>query len=399
MIKQTTTHRLAAIFLSILVITVACNSGKTGGNAADTTKKAETPKVDTTFIDNIYNETARYLSGLPQMENNQFSVLENNKRWQKYATEADTSWSKLYSERLIKMQEFGKSELASANKIQTLFYPFSGPDILNVYQFFPNAQQYIMIGLEPLGGYPEFDNLKNDSSLKYISEIKEALHNVVATSFFKTLEMRVQLHSNDLNGTLPIISLFITRIGGRIVDYTKVYVDKDGKLNIAGNEPKDSMNIYGSKITFRTKNSTELQTVIYFSADISDGGFKLSYKGRPNFKIYLQTIQSPTTYIKSASYLMFKDKFSAIRGIILNQSAVLLQDDSGIPLKFLSDSTWNKTFYGIYNKPIDLFASDYQKDLKEAYTNGKYTVKPLNFGIGYNYSLKDTHLMLFQRKK
>ncbi len=398
MIKQTT-HFLAAIFLSALAVIVACNSGKIGSNAADSTN-TQTVKIDTAFKDNINNETARYLSGLPQLENNQFSALENNKRWQKYAAEADTNWNKLYSQRLYKMQDFGKSELGSStNKIQTLFYPFSGPDILNVYQFFPNAQQYILIGLEPVGTYPDFDYLRKDSTLKYIEEIKQALQNMIATSFFKTLEMRVQLHSPELNGTLPIISVFITQLGGRIVDYTRVYVDKNGNLNIAGNEPKDSMNVYGSKITFRTKNSSKLQTVIYFSADISDGGFELAYRGRPNFKIYLQSIQSPTTFIKSASYLMFKDKFSVIRSIIVNQSAALLQDDSGIPLKFFSDSVWNKTFYGTYNRPIPLFNNYYQQDLKDAYSGKKYTVKPLNFGIGYNYTLNDTHLMLFQRKK
>jgi len=53
----------------------------------------------------------------------------------------------------------------------------------------------------------------------------------------------------------------------------------------------------------------------------------------------------------------------------------------------------------MYTKPIDLFHNDYQQDLRDIYTQKKYTVKPLTFGIGYNYNLAETHLMLFQRKK
>ena len=43
---------------------------------------------------------------------------------------------------------------------KVIFYPFSGPDYLTAHAFFPNADKYVMLGLEPVGKLPELKKFK-----------------------------------------------------------------------------------------------------------------------------------------------------------------------------------------------------------------------------------------------
>jgi len=89
-----------------------------------------------------------------------------------------------------------------------------------------------------------------------------------------------------------------------------------------------------------------------------------------------------------------------IRKTILEKSKYVLQDDSGIPVRFYNAANWNHQYYGTYDAPINLFRNFLQKDLKIAYDSiEKSTIKPLNFGIGYDYKLNESNLMLFSKKK
>ncbi len=71
-----------------------------------------------------------------------------------------------------------------------------------------------------------------------------------------------------------------------------------------------------------------------------------------------------------------------VRNIILTKSALVMQDDSGIPYRFFKPEEWETHLYGSYTEPIPMFKSSYEQDLFDAYQNGN--PKPMNFRMGYN---------------
>ena len=96
---------------------------------------------------------------------------------------------------------------------------------------------------------------------------------------------------------------------------------------------------------------------------------------------------------------MHRPTFSIIRDIILDESEFVLQDDSGIPVKYFDTDKWNLHFYGNFSAPISLFAERQQEDLKEIYLDKqKNKVKPLPFGIGYQYHKGTSNLMKAVKK-
>jgi hypothetical protein len=55
---------------------------------------------------------------------------------------------------------------------------------------------------------------------------------------------------------------------------------------------------------------------------------------RSGFSAFLAKLGPADSLIKSASYLLHKANFAGVRKLLLNKSATILQDDSGIPLTY-----------------------------------------------------------------
>jgi len=374
---------------------------------SDSTKQAEVKK-DTIVVDSaaikkhaldslkdasrIYFDISRHLAGLKQEERTSLKNLDSLQSWITYAHNIEKSWNKLDSNRLLKMKVFSSEELKEANTNATeLFYPFSGPDFLNAFAFFPSSKKLTLIGLEPVGTVPDSIEIR---SPEYFKSLNKSLYAILNFSFFRTLSMAVDLKAEDLDGALPLIMVFIARTDNRIIDIKHVEVDTIG--NILPVSIVDSVKkVKGVEVKFITNGTDEIKTLYYFSADISDQGIRK----HPEIKKMFDQLNSNITYLKSASYLMHKDYFSIVRETILSKSKYVLQDDSGIPLKYFDRSTWDLTFYGNYNSPIPMFSRWYQQELKDAYDKTKNPgVKPLAFGIGYSHKANQSNLMLAKKK-
>src|SRR5205807_2252787 len=102
--------------------------------------------------------------------------------------------------------------------IPVAFYMFSGPDFLYVDQFFPKASVYILCGKESLGPPPDPQAAPDLSAA--LRNLEEAMNSSLRFSFFITKDMKVDLQSQELKGTLPILYVFLARADKSIKDVT-----------------------------------------------------------------------------------------------------------------------------------------------------------------------------------
>ena len=91
---------------------------------------------------------------------------------------------------------------------------------------------------------------------------------------------------------------------------------------------------------------------------------------------------------------MHESYFSQIKDHLLASSSAIIQDDSGIPLRFFDRSLWNLTPYGNYETPTDLFKRYHQNDLAKIFRS---KAKPLPFGTGYRWRKGQSNLLLATR--
>ena len=312
---------------------------------------------------------------------------EKSTDWVAYQDWINFHWSYLTRVRLNAMRTWSDSTLGDLRGIGTVYYPFSGPDVLYVDTFFPTSKYLLMAGLEPIGTMPDLAQLQQSGRLPgYLNQIKTSLSTILAASFFKTKDMKNDF-SGQVDGILPAMAVFLAHQGYRIDGIRYVELRGDGSLT---EHPQAGAN--GVQIDYDNGDRDNPRFVLYFQADLGNDGVK----SNPGYVNLMRRIGPGVTYLKAASYLLYIDYFSSIRNAILDDSAAVVEDDSGVPYKYF-DSKWQVSPYGTYTGPITLFKDYYQPDLAAFY--GKYAIAPLPFGVGYKFVASQSSILVARKKK
>jgi hypothetical protein len=342
--------------------------------------------------DTLTDDFASFISGLEHGKSGCLPRLDSTTRWKQFSVRLDSGFLDLDTSRFIKMQRWADSELVDCHGSQTIFYPFGGPDFLNANIFYPNADKYILIGLEPIGALPDLCNMPDEQINKYLEDIRYSLKDIFKRSYFITGNMIGALKKSSVNGAVPLIALFIERNGYNITSINHVGIDSAGTFQ-TGESLKNIKNVtHGIKIDFAADTGRRVQSVYYFQTDISDEGLKKN----PGFQKYLSMLPESNTYLKAASFLMHGKDFSMIRNVIFDKSKSILQDDSGIAYRYFDKTKWNISLYGKYARPGKEFSWINETDLAKAYTSP--SVKPVPFTLGYNWRTQQINLLYAVRK-
>jgi hypothetical protein len=329
------------------------------------------------------NDVARFLAGLPVAEDSPLAPLTKEAAWQQHARALDAAWSRVDKERLSKIRDWSAANLTKPQP--TVLYMFSGPDFLYVNAFFPNRTTYVMSGLEPIGQIPSVTPGLRKGYARALAGLRSAVGTALNYSFFITRDMQGDSSQRSLRGVLPVLYLFLARAGKTITDVTLVAVDKEGKLVEAGT--KDAAQ--GVKITF-TGQEGKVQTLYYFQTDLSNGGV-----ARSGFLKFCEQLGVAEIFIKSASYLLHGGNFTTVRTFLLARAATVVQDDSGIPVRFFSAPEWKLQPFGRYVGPISIFSGQYQRGLSELFR--KMNPPRLEFGMGYRWRPHESNVLLATR--
>ncbi len=366
------------------------NDSLTAGDSIVDQNSGDTAVIKSAPVkfDHTFDQITRVLSGVPQEKGSTLTSIDSSASWKSFSTSFDSSWALIENKRFSKMTEWRNAELVDVNTSSTdVFYPFSGPDILNAFILFPKAKTYTLMALEPIGELPDFNKMTEKQKQEYYLSVELSLNDLLKKSYFITKNMLRDLQKHKVNGTLPLMCLFLKRTGNTIVDIKNIGIDTTGKVF----ERTDSMKYKGSRgvrIDFLVKGSNELRSVFYFKCDLGDEGIKAN-KGLAK---YLQNLGTVHTYLKSASYLLHYKEFNTVRNAIFDKSDCIVQDDSGIAFRFFDQTIWKIQLYGKYAKPVVDFPHIKEPDLQATYAKDS-TIKPLPFELGYHWGTRANNML------
>lgn len=349
-------------------------------------------------VDAAFDEIAKFISGIP-CEAADLKALQETPEWKNFAAGLEKSWGDLELKRLGSMRTWAKTELAEANAAtKVLFYPFGGPDFLTAFDLFPEADTYILLGLEFIGKLPQFDKAAPDAAKHveaYTSDLIAALADFFNKSYFITRNMNATLTRDKVDGVLPVMCFFLKRTGNFLSSVRRVEVMENGQLleYDFALPRKRYVRPYGIKIEFFAAGTNRLRSLYYFSCDLSDEPFA---KDKP-FYLYADGLNFETTFVKSASYLMHYKFFGNIRELILRKSRFVLEDDTGIPYRYFKPEEWDGQLYGEYIKPVSDFKGVDQPDLEALYKDPA-KIKKLPFHLGYHWGTSKDSVLYFRKK-
>ena len=172
-----------------------------------------------------YNDYALFIAGISNPES-ALAAYEDKPAWVRHAKFFDHNWERFTRGRLAPMREWAAKELGSATTA-TVFYPFSGPDFINVFTLFPHAKTYLLIALEPVGEMPDF-SARNEQN--FFASLQRSLYDLLHLDFFITNKMKSSIGKSELKGTLPVLLFFLAREQARVLDVQYWVMKPDGTI-------------------------------------------------------------------------------------------------------------------------------------------------------------------------
>lgn len=351
------------------------------------------PVVKKVAIDTYLTDAARFIAGMSRTQ--YFNDSVSDKIARNYASQTSKDYDQLVKGKLNPIRQWIKEEkIAGGKENLTLFYPFAGADFIYANSFYPDAENYILIGLEPAGSLPDFSKMSVAEKENYLFAIFRTLGVSNEHGFFRTNSMKVDFNQKMVNGTLHAILYYMARSGHNIISIKHFTIDTvSGKPNYTDVSAGKKVP-YGVEVAFTDSTLAKERKVYYMSYDIWDPNLE---KKMELFK-FLDSFGDYNVFLKAASYLCAYPGYKLIRTHMLDHAQYIVQDDSGIPYKYLADnSKWDLTLYGNFTRVLPLFKNYNQPDLAAAYKSLEKK-RALPFFIGYNTAIGESNLQYARRK-
>ncbi len=310
--------------------------------------------------------------------------------------------------RLVKMRDWAKEVQPAGDQAEApLLYPLGGPDLISAIQFFPEASSYLLIGLEAPGHLPNPEDFSASVLESDLKRLRKPFNSFEEHGYFVRSEIDKDLSGGSFDGILPILLICLVRAGQ--VPINLQYVTIDPETIAITPLPPDATSAKAVVIHYVPQDqhpsenpdaqlgpdaeAVKAKAVYYFAQDVSNSGL---FSDDP-FSLLIQRQEAVNVYMKSAEYLLHTDEFSTFRKLLLKKAHTLLQDDSGIPIRFLTSDTWDVRLFGQYKSVLAAYSHWLQDDLVAAFAKGK-NVSPLGFNLGYSSNTDGGCLILGTRK-
>lgn len=325
-------------------------------------------------------DTAKFLAGMPVSADSPLAALTKDGGWQQHSAAMSKAFAVVEKSQLSAVRDWSKEHLKTPQK--NVFYMFSGPDYLFADAFFPSATTYVLVGLEPVGQIPDPMKTRHAG----LGHLQHSMRTLLAITFFITADMRENLGGSALRGTLPIMYVFLARTGKEVKDASLVYLD-DASGDVLPEGKNSKSGAHGVKVVFTAPGDPRERTLYYFSSDLANDGVK-----RSGLLKFLDKLGTADSFHKSASYLMHRPQFSRIAEFIVSKSATVVQDDSGIPIRYFDQKKWDLRPFGRYHEPLGIFPEGHQPKIRELFAKGN--PPKLTFGLGYRWRPGESNLLL-----
>src|SRR5262245_25664613 len=337
--------------------------------------------------------TAQLLAGImPNPPEPVFNRLTETDAWKEHQKWMTAQWAQVRV-RLATMEAWRDAEIKIVNaQKKTLVYPFSGPDFLNAYVLFPDHGRFVFFSLERPGSLPDMESVTLAQFTKLLNDVRGAFRDIFERNYFITSYMSKQLTTPWIRGTVPVMATMMALMGRRIVRIEPIDLFPELTHLYDGPDKRPRILLRGVRIDFANPAVPGVQQIYYFSLDATDKALEFY----PEFLNWVSQFKPSTALLKSASYLLHDEQFTKTRAMLLESADLVVQDDTGIPYRYLNHAPWHVKLYGRYHKPVRPMAYAYQKDLEAAF-NANPEPPDLPFPFGYHWRGKQSALILARR--
>lgn len=356
------------------------------------------PKKEIVKPDPYWQEVSAFLSGSEVSSANRFYSLTETSSYKSYVKLLDGYWNKIEKDYLVKIRPFRSEKMPAKSANNKAFYPLSGADFINLHEFYPSADGYIMVGLEPAGKITSPDSLAPDKLRTGLSSVESLIGEMAVQNYFTRKRMKREFANPYFSGTLPVLIFFMKRLGLEIDAVRKVTLNEKGEFTDLDWDAvsTNSNAIEGLRIFFRRPGDQNQRELVYFKMYISENSHELS---TPEGQFFAKQGRL-NLVMKSAEYVMQMAGYEKWCRDIIAKLDTVVEDDSAMPLRYFDSSGWNYKLFGYYAGRVPLQNTPNvpdQSDLKELIKK-EGEVLPFKYGYGVLKGDSKSNLLILFRK-
>lgn len=300
--------------------------------------------------------------------------------YEHYRTVQSKRWKDYEKGTLLPLQNWCQKNLPPDTKKSSgsVVYPFSGPDIGNLFYCFPNKKKYILMGLESPGIPARLEKKSSSEKARGILTITQAMRSNLEENFYYTNEMKGNISKNPIfTGTSHIILTYLGKMGWKVTGISFYKIDYNGaKVAI---EEKDIKPNDWHSIQFKLVDPKGNPKILeYNQVDLADSRYLGKNSG---VFLYLKNLGSYTVFLKAASFLLHLRNYRTLKDELMDRGDTIVMDDSGIPYQDLKKN-YNVRIFGEYKTMYYLFEEKFQPDLSQRFQREKPPKIPFRFGYG-----------------
>lgn len=307
--------------------------------------------------------------------------------------------------------------LRPADLPKTVVYPFGGGDLTSALVVYPDATEVTTISLEAAGDARVIDTISKPQLLEDLATIGHDVRRLYRAAHSTTKSLQAASHS-ELPGTLmfalaalavhdmePVsLRYFDIKPDGTLAYVTSGDLDRRAEeLATAKREKKTSKHHWyeqdspfaNVEIQFRPRGDAKapLRTYRHIVANLDDPHMQQDER----VLVHLRAKGKVAVMTKAASFLLWWDDFSKIRDYLLQHTAWMISDASGLPPRHAEAAGFEQITYGEFTGPY--FIQDPKNtraDMVKMWA--KQPKRPLPFRFGYPDQDKHNHLMITRPK-
>lgn len=321
------------------------------------------------------------------------------------------------------------AELRPAGLPSTVVYPFGGGDLSSALVVFPDAAEITTISLEAAGDVRAVDGIDARALRADLDVIGRDIGRLYKAAHSTTKSLQAASHSR-LPGTIvfalaalavndlePLsLRYFDFAADGSLVYLTGAELDRRAAAAVAaaraaapprrkGKRAKGTVDHFwhqqesvfaNIEITFRARGDTGATPRVYrhVVANLDDSHLAAD----PRVLRHLEARGKVSVMTKAASFLLWYDDFSTIRGYLLGHLAWMISDASGIPPSHAALAGLEQITYGTF---VDAYFIKDPNNTRRQFIDlwRRQPARPLPFRFGYPDAEDHAHLMVTRPKR
>ena len=172
-----------------------------------------------------WNELAQFLAGMEISKKSTFWPLTQSKTYTKHAKFLDDFWVRVRKETIDIIVPWRIANIPMKYKRNTVFYPLSGADFINMFTLFPDSPSYLMIALEEPGNVIQPNKLSKKGLINGLASIRRVIYSYGMLNYFQSRIMKREMENICITSVTPILLIFIARMGLTIVKVENVGIN------------------------------------------------------------------------------------------------------------------------------------------------------------------------------